>query len=49
MNRFFNRIPGPGWVRTLVRLLILVVFFYLIIKGTQAYLSWHFENPIQPK
>jgi len=49
MTSFFNRISGPGRVRTLVRLMILFALFYLIIKATQAFLSWHFENPIQPK
>jgi len=49
MSRIIDRIPGPGWLRTLIRIIILVALFYLIIRGIQAYLAWHFENPIQPK
>jgi hypothetical protein len=46
---FLQRIPGPEWVKNFIRMLILFFLFFLVLKGVQWFLAWHFEHPIHPK
>ncbi len=49
MISFVSKLPGPPWLKGLFRFLILLLIFYALLKGMQAYLAWHFEHPVEPK
>ncbi len=49
MLSLISRLPGPSWIKSLIRFLILLLLFYAVLKGVQAYLTWHFEHPIDAK
>ncbi len=49
MFSLISKIPGPAWIKSLIRIIILLLLFYAVLKGVQAYLAWHFEEPIHPK
>ncbi|MFN8153194.1 MAG: hypothetical protein U0Y08_02765 [Bacteroidia bacterium] len=39
---------SAGRLRTFVRIVLLLLVFYLVLYGFKCWLGWHFEHPITP-
>ncbi len=47
MNTSSDKKVAGRW-RTFIRILLLLLVFYLVLTGFRYWLGWHFEHPITP-